>query len=99
MLALWEVCSEVGNKFAVRQVSEPRRGVHNLVVLSCDASYRGVDVLPPSRQGQLPQDWRDGGGCADTFSVGPSLCLCVIDMLVDVRQGCHPRGKDQELHE
>ena len=87
------------NKLPVSQVSELRRGVRHLVVLSWDASYGGVDVLPPIHQVQLPQDWPNGGGCADTTSVVSSLICRVIDVRVDVRQGRHPWGEDQELHE
>ena len=94
-----EVYAEVGKKLPVQQVSDPRRGVRHHAVLSWDASCRGVDVLPPINQGQLPYDWPDRGGCADTNSIGPSLCLRVIDICVDVRQGHHPRGEYQDLHE
>ena len=55
-LSLWEVCAEVGNNFPARKVNESLHGVYNIVVLSGDASYAGVDVFPPSRQGQLPRD-------------------------------------------
>ena len=58
-----------------------------------------MDVLLPSPQVNLPQDWPNGEGCADTTSVVPSLCRRVIDVRVDVRQGRHPRGKAQEIHE
>ena len=42
---------------------------------------------------------KNGGGCADTTSVGPSLRLRVIDVRVDVRQGRHHQGEDQEIYE
>ena len=73
MLALWEVCTEAGNKLPVRQVSDTRLGARHIFVLSWDASYGCVDVLPPIHQGQLPQDWPDGGGCTETTFVIPSL--------------------------
>ena len=91
--------AEVGKKFPVQQVSDLQRGVRHLVVLSWDASYGGVDVLPPIHQVQLPQDWPNGGGCADTTSVISSLCRRVIDVRVDLRKKCHPWGEDQELNE
>ena len=93
------MCAEVGNKFPVRHVSDPQHGVRHLVVLSWDASYGGVGVFPPIHQGQLPQDWPNGGGYSDTTSVGPSLWRCVIYVRVDVRQGRHSWGEDQELNE
>ena len=99
MIALWEVCAEVVNKLPVRQVSEPRCSVRHLVVLSWYASYRGVEVLPSIHQLQLPQYWPNGGGCADTTSVIPSLCLGVIDVHLDVCQGRYPWGEYQDLHE
>ena len=96
---MWEVCAEVGKTFPVRKVNKPGCGVRHFVVLSGDESYGGVDVLPPIHQGRISQDWSDGGGCADTSSVGPSLCHHVINVCVDMRQGRHSRGEYQELHE
>ena len=84
MFSLWEVCVEVVNKLLVWKVIEPRRGVRHIFPLSWYASYEGVDVLPPIHQGQLPQYWHNGGGCADTTSVSPYLCLSVIGVCVDV---------------
>ena len=42
---------------------------------------------------------KNGGGCAETTFVGPSLCRRVIGVRVDVCQGRQSRGEDQELHE
>ena len=81
------MCAEVGNKLPVRQVSDPRRDVRHLVVLSWDASYGGVDVLPPIHQGQLPLDWPGVGGYDDTTSVAaevPPLAPGVGVFLEDV---------------
>ena len=38
------------------KVSEPLHGVRHIVVLSGCTSYGVVVMLPPIRQGQLPQD-------------------------------------------
>ena len=81
------------------KMSELQRGVHYLVVFYWDVSYGLVDVFLPIRQGQLPHDWPDGRGFSGITSVGPPMCCYVIDLRVDVSQGSHPRGKDQELHE
>ena len=79
-------------------MSDPQRGVRHIFFLSWDASYGGVDVLPPIHQGQFPQDWPGGEGYADTTSMCPSLRRWVIDVRVDVIQGHHPWSEDQELH-
>ena len=92
------MCAEVGEKFTVRQVSEPQRGILHLVVLSWDASYGGVYMLPPGRQGQLLQDWSYGGVCADTAYFGPYLCRRVITVRVNVHRGRHTWDKEQDLH-
>ena len=93
------MCAEIRKKFLVRQVSETRRGVYHLIIFSQDASYRGVDLLPPSCQGQLLKDSSDGGGCDDTAFVGPCLCRRVIDVFIDVLQGGHPWCEEQDMHE
>ena len=48
-ISLWEVYAEVRKKFPVQHVSETQRGVCHIIILSWDASYGGVDVLPPGR--------------------------------------------------
>ena len=98
-LSMWEVCAEVGNKFPVWQVNEQQRGVFRIVVLSLDDPYVGVDVLPPSLQGQLPQDCSNVAGCADTEPVGPSMCRRAINIRVGMRQGSHIWCEEQALHE
>ena len=50
MITLWEVCAEARKKFPVKQVSKPRHGVWHIIFLYRDASYEGVNVLPPIRR-------------------------------------------------
>ena len=61
------------------------RGIRLIVVFSCDATIRGVYLLPPGHQCNFMEDGTYDRGGPDSSAVGPTLGYGIVYECSDVR--------------